>query len=93
MDFQGFLGEGSSLEGDLRFQGPFRIDGRVTGNDVFAKAYVALTRLMGRGDDAAIIVVSAPSVPGGSADDTLAEFVRDMEPAISAELRRVRESR
>jgi cytoskeletal protein CcmA (bactofilin family) len=34
MDFQGFLGEGSSLEGDLRFQGPFRIDGRVTGKVV-----------------------------------------------------------
>jgi cytoskeletal protein CcmA (bactofilin family) len=34
LDFQGFLGEGSSLEGDLRFQGPFRIDGRVTGKVV-----------------------------------------------------------
>jgi cytoskeletal protein CcmA (bactofilin family) len=31
LDFKGFLGEGSSLEGDLRFQGPFRIDGRVAG--------------------------------------------------------------
>ena len=34
LDFQGFLGEGSSLEGDLRFQGPFRIDGRVAGRVV-----------------------------------------------------------
>ncbi len=34
LDFQGFLGEGSSLEGDLRFQGPFRIDGRVAGKVV-----------------------------------------------------------
>src|SRR4029079_12842766 len=34
MDFQGFLGEVSSLEGDLRFQGPFRIDGRVAGKVV-----------------------------------------------------------
>ena len=34
LDFKGFLGEGSSLEGDLRFQGPFRIDGRVAGKVV-----------------------------------------------------------
>ena len=34
VEFQGFLGEGSSLEGDLRFAGPFRIDGRVAGRVV-----------------------------------------------------------
>ena len=34
LDFQGFLGEGSCLEGDLRFEGPFRIDGRVAGRVV-----------------------------------------------------------
>ena len=34
LDFKGFLGEGSSLEGDLRFKGPFRIDGRITGKVV-----------------------------------------------------------
>ena len=34
LDFEGFLGEGSSLEGDLRFQGPFRIDGRIAGHVV-----------------------------------------------------------
>jgi cytoskeletal protein CcmA (bactofilin family) len=34
LDFRGFLGEGSSLEGDLRFEGPFRIDGRVAGRVV-----------------------------------------------------------
>jgi cytoskeletal protein CcmA (bactofilin family) len=31
VEFRGFLGEGSSLEGDLRLEGPFRIDGRVAG--------------------------------------------------------------
>jgi len=69
------------------------IDGRVTGSDVFAKAYVALTRLLGRGDDAAIVAVYAPSGTNGTADEALAQFVREMGPAISAELQRVRESR
>jgi cytoskeletal protein CcmA (bactofilin family) len=38
LDFRGFLGEGSSLEGDLRFEGPFRIDGRVAGRVVATAA-------------------------------------------------------
>ena len=40
IEFQGFLGEGSSLEGDLRLEGPFRLDGRVAGRVVATSALV-----------------------------------------------------
>ena len=69
------------------------IDGRMTSSDAWAKAYVALSKLMGRGDDGAVIVVYAPKERPGEAEAALAAFVREMGPAVLEELRRARDER
>ena len=69
------------------------IDGRLTASDVWAKAYTALGRLTGRGDDAAVIVVYARKERAGEAEAALADFVRDAGPAIEAMLAETRARR
>jgi hypothetical protein len=51
-----------------------------------AKAYTALGRLTGRGDDGAVIVVYADKERPGEAEASLADFIRDAGPAIEAML-------
>jgi exosortase A len=69
------------------------IDGRMTSSDAWAKGYSALSRLLGRGDDGAVIVVYAPKERPGEAEAALSAFVREVGPAVLAELRRARDER
>lgn len=64
------------------------IGGRWTTNDYLAKLYLALSRLGGRGDDAAAVMIYAPLVEGdrARAEATLAAFVREMGPSIGQAL-------
>ena len=69
------------------------IDGRLTASDAWAKAYTALSRLMGRGDDSAVVIVYARKERPGEAEAALATFVRDAGPAIEAMLAETRARR
>ena len=61
-----------------------------TSSDFVAKAYTALSRLVGQGDDSAVIFVYAPKEQG---DAVLEAFVKAAEPAIVNALDRTREKR
>jgi EpsI family protein len=69
------------------------IDGRLTASDYSAKAYTAISRLQGRGDDSAGIVVYTVKTRNDTADATLDAFVRAAGPAIEAALRQTRNTR
>jgi EpsI family protein len=69
------------------------IDGRLTANDAWAKAYTALSRLLGHGDDAAVIIVYTRKGRPGEAEAALSAFVRDARPAIEAMLAETRARR
>jgi hypothetical protein len=65
----------------------------LTASDAWAKGYTALSRLMGRGDDAAIVVVYARKDRPGEADAALDAFIRDAGPTIEAALAGTRDRR
>ena len=70
----------------------YSVDGTLTASDLLAKLLSARGRLVGRGDDGAVVILYAP----GSAPEStmiLDEFVRAEGPAIEAMLRRAREAR
>jgi EpsI family protein len=69
------------------------IDGRLTASDARAKGYIALSQLMGRGDDAAVVMVYAAMDRPGEADAALDTFIRDAGPAIEAMLTMTRDRR
>ncbi len=92
-------GESVSVE-RTRLSGPgdkldvvrlFWVDGQVTASEYVAKARLAWSRLRGRGDDSALIVVYAPR-PAGSPDaaESLREFTRSMSAGIARALAAVR---
>ena len=58
------------------------VDGRLTSSDALAKAYTALSRLMGRGDDSAVVIVYARNDRPGEAGAALERFLRDAGPAL-----------
>jgi exosortase A len=62
------------------------VGGRVTGDGYRAKAYLAFNRLLGRGDDAAAVMLYTRASEG--AHDRLQQFARDLRPAIEAALAR-----
>ena len=64
------------------------INGRLTTSDYVAKAWNALDKLTGRGDDSAVIVVTTPMAEQGDAKAraTLESFVAATEPQIAARL-------
>jgi len=66
------------------------INGHLTSSDFVAKAYTALSRLTGQGDDSAVIFVYAPKEQG---EGVLEDFVKAAEPAITSALSRTREKR
>ncbi len=72
------------------------INGRLTTSNYLAKAYNALDKLTGRGDDSAVIVVTTPmrggveSAPNGAAVDALQGFVAAARPQIEAKLAEIR---
>lgn len=62
------------------------IDGALTSSDAIAKARIAWSRILGHGDDSAVIVIYAPAGRGQDADETLRGFARDAWPSIEAAL-------
>ena len=63
------------------------IDGRLTTSDYVAKAYLAIAKLMGRGDDSAVVVLFTPRLERPDvASKTLADFAREMGASIQAML-------
>jgi exosortase A len=69
------------------------VDGRLTASDALAKAYIALARLTGRGDDSAIVIVYAKVGRPGDAEAALAAFLRDVGPPVEAMLSETRDRR
>ena len=69
------------------------INGRLTTSNYLAKAYNAIDKLMGRGDDSAVVVVTTPmGAPGDpTAAETLQAFVAAARPTIEARLAALRE--
>lgn len=69
------------------------VNGRLTASDHWAKAYTALARLLGQGDDSAVIIVYAPKYQSGGGEAALAAFVEAAGPQIEEALRQTRERR
>ena len=69
------------------------VNGTLTASDTLAKAYGALYRLLGRGDDSAAIVVYAPKGQAGEGDATLAAFMQANGPALQTLLEQTRSSK
>ena len=69
------------------------IDGHLTASDYLAKAYIAWSRIRGRGDDAAVIILYTPIEPPETGVQALTDFARLAGPAIDTMLRRAGESR
>lgn len=66
------------------------INGTWTASDESAKAWAALHRLLGRGDDAAVVVVYADDDGAGGADKLLQRFLGDNIHTIDARLTETR---
>ena len=69
------------------------IDGAVTASDVLAKASMAWSRLRGRGDDSAAIVLYSRASTIADAQAELQAFVRDAWPSIATALTQSRDRR
>jgi exosortase A len=69
------------------------IDGRLTASDYSAKGYTVLSRLQGRGDDSAAIVVYTLKDGVRNPESTLESFVRTAGPGIDAILQQTRAKR
>ncbi len=67
------------------------VDDHWTSSDVWAKLYGAWGRLMGRGDDAAVLVFYAQRGPLGDAASRLERFTKDNLPLFQAQLRQLRD--
>lgn len=67
----------SDLKENLLVWKVYWINGTVTASDYLAKVYGAIYRLMGRGDDSAVIVVYTPKGKGGEGDVNLESFLSD----------------
>ncbi|MGE5384594.1 MAG: exosortase A [Betaproteobacteria bacterium] len=80
-------------EGRLAVWQWYWIDGRLTASDVRAKADIALSRLLGRGDDSASIILYAPENQPGGALAALEEFSRSGGAAVEVALRQAKAAR
>lgn len=78
----------SGRVGRLQVWQLYWIGGWVTSNDYMGKAYLALNRLIGQGDDSAVVMAYTWMGDQGSepANQVLEEYFRDMGPAIGAAL-------
>lgn len=79
-----------SEQPNLVFWQTYWIDGSFTTSEYAAKARVALNSLVGRGDDAAVIVLYAPKTAPGEAEATLEAFVQANLSVIDALLQQTR---
>ena len=70
--------------GDLLVWQTYWVNGRFTSSDTVAKAQIALSKLMGHGDDSAVVIFYARAEPSGA--DALQSFVQAQLAAIEAQL-------
>jgi exosortase A len=66
------------------------IDGRFTASDQLAKIYSALYRLLGRGDESAVVILYASQEQPGGAEPALRAFANGNLAAIDAWLRQTK---
>ncbi len=92
-DLRGSVELGSPTAPRLRVWHVYWIGGHYTTSDVRARLSLALNRLLGRGDDAAVLFFYTPVTGGGAnaggaaaADETLARFVRAAWPTLDTML-------
>ena len=69
------------------------VDGRWTASDFLAKAYTVLSRLRGKGDDSAVIILYALPSRTEQADTILQDFARAAAPAIENALQQTGQAR
>ena len=69
------------------------VNGHLTDSDFAAKAYTALSRLVGQGDDSAVIVIYAPKASAGGGDTVLSAFAHAALAEIDGMLQRTRDLR
>ncbi|KQP39770.1 exosortase A [Pseudorhodoferax sp. Leaf274] len=67
------------------------VNDRLIASDALAKVHGALSRLLGRGDDSAVVVVYTPIRAGANAQETLASFVQANGRTIEAGLQQARQ--
>lgn len=83
---------GSVLDNGLVAWQFYWVDGKLIESDIEAKAYGALFRLLGRGDDAAVIVLYAPEGKGdGHGEAAIEAFLRANLGPLEAQLRAARD--
>lgn len=69
------------------------INGHLTASDVEAKAYTALMRLLGQGDDSAVLFFFAQKESAAGSDKAIEDFVQVAAPVVMDALHRTRENR
>jgi exosortase A len=79
---------GSARDSSVSAWQVYWVGGRFTSSDAMAKAYVAIDRLLGRGDDAAELVLSVSGAAPGEADQALQTFAGNNFGALDALLTR-----
>jgi EpsI family protein len=87
--------EGSSQPQRLRAWQVYWIGGNLMTSDVRARLQLAINRLLGRGDDGAVIFLSTrlQEARGDEADATLARFLGPNLAALTARLEAARSGR
>lgn len=69
------------------------VDGQLTASDIKAKLLTLKSRLSGRGDDGAIVVIYAPEAQPGGAEAALSAFAPAVREALGTALAETRERR
>ena len=90
-ELRGKVGLAGASENGLRVWQTYWVNGRFTSSDTWAKVYGAVYRLLGRGDDSAVIIFYAREQPAGSAQEALEAFALANLGAIGARLSAVRD--
>jgi len=67
------------------------VHNRFIAGDAMAKIHGALSRLTGQGDDSAVVIVYTPAGEAGTAQATLADFLKTNGALIAASLQRTRQ--
>ena len=87
------LGKDSTPETRLRVWRWYWINGKLTANDIEAKLYTALSRLQGKGDDSAVIILYTPLEQAGGPQSTLKAFAAVNAENIAKMLQQTRDQR
>jgi EpsI family protein len=92
-ELRGLPGPGRPTDNRLVAWHVYWINGRLTASEAWAKAYTALYRLTGRGDDAAVVLIYArEGAQAGEASAAIEDFLRANLVAVESRLTRTRDS-